>query len=188
MKLYTRRGDDGETDLFGGGRAAKDDARMVATGTVDELNSVIGLAAAACDDAEIKSMLVHMQTRLFEVGADLATPRPPAGQADRSAIARIGESHITELEHDIDRFSEAAPTMTHFILPGGCELAARLHVARTVCRRAERCCVSLAREHHGEASLIVVLLNRLGDLLFAMARCANHRAGCGDVEWLGRDA
>ena len=188
MKLYTRRGDDGETDLFGGGRAAKDDARMVATGTVDELNSVLGLAAAACDDAEITAVLANLQAMLFVVGADLATPRPPAGEADRSAIARIGESHINELERDIDRFSEAGPAMKHFIRPGGCELAARLHVGRAGCRRAERCCVSFARTHDDEARPVIVLLNRLGDLLFAMARSANHRAGRDDVAWLGRDA
>lgn len=185
MKLYTRRGDDGGTDLFGGARVGKDALRVAAYGTVDELNASIGLCAARCDGEAavvLRPVLIGLMSRLFEVGADLATPRGDG--AAGSAIPRVGEAQTEELEREIDRLCEALPPMRHFVLPGGTDLAARLHLARTVCRRAERMCVSLA----GEADVgpvIVPYLNRLSDLLFAMARRANQLAGVEDVPWIG---
>ncbi len=195
MKLYTKRGDDGGTDLFGGQRVSKDDLRVEAYGTVDELNALIGLCATACDSHaanELKAILTTLMSRLFEVGADLATPRPTRreGQADDplrgagGAIPRIGGEQTNEIERHIDAITDQLPPMTHFVLPGGTDLAARLHHARTVCRRAERLCVALAR-HEDIGDVIVPYLNRLSDLLFAMARQANQLAEVGDVPWIG---
>lgn len=178
MKLYTKRGDDGGTDLFAGGRTTKTDPRIHAIGEVDETNASLGLAVAACEsDASrvMKKLLTQLQCRLFDLGADLATPDPARPR-------RITQAHIDELEQQIDAASDAVPPMKHFILPGGCELATRLHLARTVCRRAERACVALHEVDPGTAR-VVVFLNRLSDLLFALARMANQQAGIADVPW-----
>jgi cob(I)alamin adenosyltransferase len=192
MKLYTRRGDDGGTDLFGGKRVGKDSRRVAAVGAVDELNSFVGLATAGCENAEIAGVLRAVQNRLFELGADLATPRkprkPPETAEDAgkpSAIPRIGAEQARELECFIDRACEPLPEMRNFILPGGSELSARLHVARSVCRRAERECVALGREEEIGTD-VVVYLNRLSDLLFALARRANQVHGVKDVPWVTR--
>lgn len=184
MKLYTRRGDQGQTDLFGGQTASKDDLRVETYGQVDELNCVIGLALTACSDPELTDILRTLQHQLFELGADLATPLA-SPHADR--ISRIGQSHIAWLEQTIDTTWARLPEMKTFILPGGSELSARLHVARAVCRRVERACVSLARvEPLGPHA--VIYLNRLGDLLFALARRANQLTGLPDVPWPGQSA
>ncbi len=177
MKLYTRGGDKGETGLYGGKRTTKTDPRIHAIGEVDETNAVLGLAIAACDAGEFKEQLLALQCRLFDLGADLAT-------ADPSKPRRIGEAQITQLEKDIDAASDQLPAMKHFILPGGSELAARLHLARTVCRRAERACVALLSQDDN-VSQVVIYLNRLSDLLFALARLANQQAGADDVPWKG---
>ncbi len=189
MKLYTKRGDDGGTDLFGGQRVAKDDLRVEAYGTIDELNSVLGLAAAACTDAELIAILTTLQVRLFDLGADLATPAVAHDASDASArgaaadkVHRIDEHHVSEVEQWIDCVCEPLTPLRYFVLPGGTELAARLHLARTVCRRAERLCVHLARSQMIGPHLIV-FLNRLSDLFFAMARRANQLAGVADVAW-----
>ena len=192
MKLYTKRGDRGLTDLFGGGRVPKDHLRVEAYGTVDELNAavglvVVGLDAAEGDLSEIEGPLRSIQARLFEIGADLATPKREGPGA--RTVPRIGATHIEEIEGWIDAVDAASPPMTSFILPGGTELSARLHLARTICRRAERRCVSLGRveegddEAEGDEPPTGVYLNRLSDLLFAMARFANHAAGVEDVPW-----
>ncbi|BAM04720.1 cob(I)yrinic acid a,c-diamide adenosyltransferase [Phycisphaera mikurensis] len=195
MKLYTKRGDRGLTDLFGGGRVPKDHLRVEAYGTVDELNAAVGLAAVRLEAAGeglslIAGPLGSIQRRLFEIGADLATPKRD-GKGGRM-VPRIGPEHIAEIEGWIDTVDAAVPAMTSFILPGGTELSARLHLARTICRRAERCCVSLGRveeqddvdeDHQGDEPPTGVYLNRLSDLLFAMARYANHAAGVADVPW-----
>ncbi len=183
MKLYTKTGDDGSTGLFGGQRVGKDSLRVEAYGTVDELNCAVGLATAGCEGLPGFSVILQgIQNRLFELGADLATPRNCEGT---SGIPRIGEAQATELEGWIDQTCSGLPEMKHFILPGGSEAAARLHVARTICRRAERLCVALGREAEIGPS-VVVYLNRLSDLLFALARRANLAQGKADVPWLGR--
>ena len=190
MKLYTRRGDKGQTDLFGGQRVPKHHLRVEAYGTVDELNACVGLAlvhAQSAGPASVARPLETIQSRLFEIGADLATPREAAAvndEADEGAmVPRVNPEQIEELEGWIDASSEAAAPMKTFVLPGGTELSARLHVARTVCRRAERLVVHLA-EHEPVGDRVGIYLNRLSDLLFAMAREANAAAGVPDVPWV----
>lgn len=169
MKLYTKTGDDGTTGLTGGKRIAKDAPRMVAIGTVDELNAHLALAAAASKHEPVTSILTVLQSRLFDLGADLAD----------DASTRIGDRQVQQAEQWIDQASEPVAALQCFILPGGSELAARLHVARAVARRAERTCVTL------EDQSAVVFLNRVSDLMFAMARWANHLEGVEDVPWRG---
>lgn len=167
-KLYTKTGDDGTSGLLGGKREPKDSARFTAIGEVDELNSALGLAAVACSQAEIHAALLLVQQRLFELGADLGTPRPLPGEVDAALLPRIGPAHASEAEQLIDAACDGVPELRCFILPGGTELAARLHYARSVARRAERACVTLARlEPVG--SDVVIYLNRVSDLLFALA-------------------
>ena len=188
MKLYTKRGDAGLTDLYGGQRVGKDHLRVEAYGTVDELNSLLGLVLSSDGlTAELAEPLGTVQSRLFEIGADLATP-PTDCDADgrergkAGGVPRVGPDAVAELEGWIDRVCAPLPAMRHFILPGGSELSARLHVARTVCRRAERMCVALTH-HEPIGDQVIVYLNRLSDLLFAMARRANQAAGVEDVPW-----
>ena len=178
MKLYTKRGDDGHTDLIGGVRVSKNHLRVGAYGAVDELNATIGLALADCTIDAINDGLITVQCRLFDLGADLATPSP-----DHSPASRLNKGHVSELESQIDAASDQLEPLRNFILPGGTVLAARLHIARTVCRRAERQVVELA-EHEALDPLATVYLNRLADLLFAQARLANAKAGVADVPWL----
>ena len=184
MNLYTRRGDDGSTGLFGGERVGKDHPRVEAYGTLDELNAAIGLAIAAGDGgrplhSRLVAILIDAQSRLFDLGADLATP---ADSPHRGKIAPLGPEHVSELEDRIDEIDGPNEPMSGFVLPGGTEMAARLHVARTICRRAERGIVVLTRV--GEINPAAVsYMNRLGDLLFAMARRANADAQVPDVPW-----
>ncbi len=178
-KIYTKTGDDGTTGLFGGRRVPKNSARIEAYGTVDELNSTIGLCGAACEYDWLRSFLQTIQQRLFVLGADLATP---LDTRSNYAIPRIEAEDVTALEHAIDEQDAKLPPLKRFILPGGSELAARFHLARTVCRRAERTLVSLGLlEEIGPHD--VIFLNRLSDLLFELARRANQLAGVSDVEW-----
>ncbi len=181
MKLYTRTGDDGGTGLFGGGRVEKNHPRVEAYGSVDELNAVLGVAAAMCgEDDPFHPILHHIQSRLFDLGADLATP-PDSAHADK--IARLDASETAWLEQQIDAIDGENEPLANFVLPGGEAAAAYLHVARTVCRRAERDTVSLA--HLETINLETIrYLNRLSDLLFAMARRANGRSGRSDVPWI----
>jgi cob(I)alamin adenosyltransferase len=181
LRIYTRTGDAGTTGLFGGGRVEKDDPRVEAYGDIDELNAVLGLARAVEMMPRIDEVLVPIQRDLFSLGALLATP-------DREKMkqqlekARIDEARITELERHIDDGEQELEPLTAFILPGGTPKSAALHVARTVCRRAERRVVALHREVE-LPQLVVVYLNRLSDLLFVLARVANRRAGAGEVTW-----
>jgi cob(I)alamin adenosyltransferase len=178
MRIYTRTGDRGDTSLFGGQRVPKDAQRIEAYGTVDELNSVLGLVVADTDLDEIRQLLLPLQRVLFEVGADLATPR----QSGKDSVRRIEMRDAATLERSIDKIEEQLKPLRSFILPGGSAVAARLHFARTVCRRAERIVVRLSRnEDIGEA--ITVFLNRLSDLLFVLARYANHLARVPEVKW-----
>ena len=186
MKLYTRSGDDGSTGLFGGGRVAKDHPRVTAYGTVDETNATIGLAMSALpakDDGFLGRMhaMLHLcQSRLFDIGADLATPE---GTAHEEKTVRLPDAAVAEMENFIDEVESGNVPMTTFVLPGGSEVAARLHMARTVARRAERKIVELA---HTEtvSSNVVAWVNRLSDLLFAMARRANRELQIEDIPWL----
>jgi cob(I)alamin adenosyltransferase len=165
-RIYTRAGDHGETSLGDGSRVPKLDCRIAAFGTVDELNSLIGLVLAGDPPAEMQPVLERVQNELFDVGADISVP---FGVADR---LRVVQSQIDALESDCDRFNANLPELKSFVLPGGSEAAARLHVARAVCRRAERDVLD-ASEQVELNPLVTVYLNRLSDLLFILARAAN---------------
>lgn len=184
IKLYTKTGDDGSTGLAGGERQGKDSARVEACGSVDALNSAIGLAAAASQHSELSACLQLIQNRLFELGTDLMTLCGPDTQTAARPEIRIRADEVVEVEQTIDRVSEKLAPMNSFILPGGSELAARLHVARTACRLAERRVVALSREEKVNRH-ILIYLNRLSDLLFAMARWANQLEGVQDIPWTG---
>jgi cob(I)alamin adenosyltransferase len=181
VKIYTKTGDAGDTGLFGGGRVPKDDPRVEAYGDVDELNAVIGMARAVELMPRVDEVLVPLQRDLFAIGALLATPDREK-MAQHLQKARIDERRIAELEQAIDDAESELEPLRAFILPGGTPKAAALHVARTVCRRAER---HVVRLHHAVElpSLVVIYLNRLSDLLFTLARLANKRAGAGEVTW-----
>ena len=181
MKIYTKTGDRGDTGLFGGGRVPKDHPRVEAYGEVDELNATLGLARSIELMPRIDEVLAPVQRDLFAIGALLATP-------DREKMrqhlekARIDEDRIRELEQAIDDAERELEPLKAFILPGGTPKSAALHVARTVCRRAERRVVQL--QHQDPIpDLAVIYLNRLSDLLFTLARLANKRAGAGEVTW-----
>jgi cob(I)alamin adenosyltransferase len=179
MKIYTRVGDAGQTGLFGGPRVSKDDARIEAYGTVDELNAAIGMARAASPPAAIDEVLKRVQNQLFTIGAQLATPHP----AEKN-VPMIRAEQVAALETDIDQFDDRLPPLKVFILPGGTNAAAKIHFARTVCRRAERRIVSFAPAAPESATAeLLAYMNRLSDLLFVLARAANQHAGRGDVEW-----
>ncbi len=181
MKIYTRTGDQGQTGLFGGGRVGKDDPRVEAYGEVDELNAVVGLARAIESVPRIDEVLVSVQRDLFSLGALLATPDLDK-MHQHLAKALIDAARIKQLEQAIDDADADLPPLHAFVLPGGTPKAASLHVARTVCRRAERRVIHLA----GTVDLpplVVIYLNRLSDLLFTLARLANHLAGAGEVTW-----
>lgn len=187
MKIYTRTGDGGETALFGGGRVRKDDIRVEAYGAVDELNAAIGLAIAgleAAGDDEQIDRLRSVQGDLLAIGAHLATP-DSAGATAVSHLPPLPSEQIAWMEEWIDRGDEQVEPLRSFVLPGGSEAAARLHVARGVCRRAERRVLTLGAREPIDGT-IIVYLNRLSDLLFTLARVANAAAGRGDVAWRGR--
>jgi len=181
MKIYTRTGDQGDTGLFGGGRVGKDDPRVEAYGGVDELNASLGLVRAIELMPRIDEVIVGVQRDLFAIGALLATP-DTAKMAEHLAKARLDEERIAQLERAIDECERELEPLRAFIIPGGTPKAAALHVARTVCRRAERQVVALRRDVD-LPDLVVTYLNRLSDLLFMLARVANRRAGAGEVTW-----
>ncbi len=181
MKIYTKTGDDGQTGLFGGPRIAKHAPRIEAYGTVDELNAVLGLVRCELDGAAIHEpldeLLERIQCELFDLGGELATPDPA-----RLGTRVLGGKHIEALEAAIDRHEADLEPLKQFILPGGTRVAALLHLARTVCRRAERHVVALAKQEP-IANDLIVYLNRLSDLLFVLARWTNQQAGQHDVPW-----
>jgi cob(I)alamin adenosyltransferase len=183
MKLYTKTGDDGTTGLFGGGRVPKTSSRVDAYGTVDETNAAIGVARAVPIDPAIDLVLARVQEDLFVLGAELACA---PGREDKLGLTRLAEADITRLEGNIDDADAACPPLKSFVLPGGSPEAAALHVARTVCRRAER--ALLAIDDGPVRRELAVYLNRLSDLLFALARQANVIAGVPDVPWAPRSA
>lgn len=181
MKIYTKTGDAGETGLFGGARVFKDDPRVEVYGTVDELNAALGIAAAHCDSRQ-QALLLRLQADLFVVGAELAAAE---GKTDKLKVSLIGEADIERLEQWIDAAeSELAPLRT-FVLPGGCPTAAYLHLARAICRRAEREFVR-AQKTQALRAMLGIFLNRASDLLFVLARQANAFADVSDIPWAPR--
>lgn len=178
MKIYTRTGDDGTTSLFSGGRVPKHHLRVESYGTVDELNSVLGLARSLGAAAPVDDYLARIQRQLFTVGADLATPLEGSSQH----VVRVNEAMIPWLEQNIDTMTADLPPLTAFILPGGTAPAAQIHVGRTICRRAERLVVTL-HDHDAINPLVLPYLNRLSDFLFTLARWQNWHAGVDDVTW-----
>lgn len=182
MKIYTKTGDAGETGLFGGARVSKASQRVTAYGEVDELNSTLGWARVILSHDELEGLLHQIQNQLFEVGAELAsTP----SRIEKGGLPKIHEGNVETLERAIDKYEADLAPLTTFVLPGGSETAARFHIARTVCRRAERAVVALnvADEVREEISRY---LNRLSDLLFVLARYANHSEGVPDIPWKGQ--
>jgi cob(I)alamin adenosyltransferase len=180
MKIYTKTGDKGETSLFGGRRVWKNDTRINAYGTVDELNSVFGLILTEIKNEELKQIALSIQHELFIVGSDLATPNDKGNKG--FLISRIDASHTKRLEEIIDKYESQLPELRNFILPGGLKGAALLHNARTICRRAEREVISLARKEEINSEL-EIYLNRLSDLLFVLARFENFSNGKEDIFW-----
>jgi cob(I)alamin adenosyltransferase len=179
VKIYTRTGDDGDTGLFDGTRVAKSDPRVGAYGDIDELNAWLGLVRTEITDSDLTAMLDQIQRDLFALGARLADPSKKI--AARVAKAAVTPEDISRLEGWIDRLESELPPLRRFILAGGARGGALLHVARTICRRAERAMVALGSEAFEPELLVYV--NRLSDLLFVMARAANRRAGAAEMEW-----
>jgi len=179
VKIYTKTGDAGETSLFDNTRVSKADPRVDAYGEVDEVNACLGAARAAGVDADLAALVESLQRDLFALGARLADPS--ARIADRVTKATVGAADVERLEQAIDRLEAALPPLRRFILPGGSPAGSLLHLARTVCRRAERRVIGLGDQ--AVDPILVIYLNRLSDLLFVMARSANHRAGMPETEW-----
>jgi cob(I)alamin adenosyltransferase len=179
LKIYTKTGDTGETSLFDNTRVSKADARVDAYGEVDELNACLGVARAAGVDDEIGALIESLQKDLFALGARLADPS--ARIAARVEKVVIGSDAVERLELTIDRLEATLPPLRRFILPGGSPAGAALHLARTICRRAERRVIGLGSGTVD--AILLVYMNRLSDLLFVMARIVNHRAGVTETEW-----
>jgi cob(I)alamin adenosyltransferase len=180
VKIYTRTGDSGETSLFDGTRVSKDDPRVAAYGEVDELNAALGLARAQVSHPAVSAVLVEVARDLFAVGGQLANP---AGASPKKvAKSSLPADRVRRLEEAIDALEETLPPLKRFILPGGSGGGAALHIARAVCRRAERAVVSLARREPLDG-ILLEYLNRLSDYLFVAARAENHRAGAPETEW-----
>ena len=179
MKIYTKTGDTGETSLFDNTRVSKADPRVDAYGEVDEVNACLGAARAAGVDADLSALIESLQRDLFALGARLADPS--ARIAERVTKATIGAADVERLEGAIDRLEDGVPPLRRFVLPGGSPAGSLLHLARTVCRRAERRVIGLGAD--AVEPIVVVYLNRLSDLLFVIARSANHRSGVAETEW-----
>jgi cob(I)alamin adenosyltransferase len=180
MKIYTKTGDEGSTGLLGGERISKSAPRIEAYGTVDELNSFIGLAASEIKDPEVKSLLEKIQSQLFSVGAELASPN--TAKSKKLNLPGVTSEFYLETEITIDQIEEKLEGLNNFILPGGSKSAALLHVCRTICRRAERKVVELKKETNSCGN-ILIYLNRLSDLFFVLARYENLVSGIPDTKW-----
>jgi cob(I)alamin adenosyltransferase len=181
-KIYTRFGDAGETRLLGGARVSKSHVRVEACGAVDELCTVLGLCRTEPLDEEVDHVLRRIQGELYWMAAELAAPH-----AEKYGVQKLDEANIVQMEQDIDQFDLSLPPLCHFVMPGGTRAAALLHVARTVCRRAERGVVRLREQEPEVRQLLIAYLNRLGDLLFVLARAVNFRRGLDEELWPGVD-
>jgi cob(I)alamin adenosyltransferase len=180
VKIYTKTGDRGETGLIDGSRVPKNDPRVAAYGDVDELNAVVGIIKAHCNDAALNGLLHEIQRDLFALGAQLADPKSAVGT--RKPKAAVTQAHIERLEQAIDAHEAGLPPLTAFVLPGGSVIGAFLHLARTVCRRAERAVIGLDRDQSIDP-LLIPYLNRLSDLLFVLARYVNQGSGVLEDPW-----
>lgn len=183
MKIYTKTGDKGKTSLIGGTKVFKSDLRIEAYGTVDELNSFIGLCLDHLKSLHIESVLAEVQDRLFTIGSALACDPE---KETKLRIPDLHEDDVVLLEKEIDRMNEVLPLMKSFILPGGHVAVSSLHIARTVCRRAERCCVKMQKKEKEIPSLIIKYLNRLSDYLFVLARFAANKVQVEEIPWKPR--
>jgi cob(I)alamin adenosyltransferase len=180
MKIYTKTGDAGKTGVFAGDRVDKDDPRIEAYGTVDELNASLGLARSSSLPKDVDDVLEFVQHTLFAVGAELATPHPA-----QAGTLFVQPKHCEQLEQWIDAWEEQLEPLTQFILPAGCPATSAIHLARAICRRAERRVVTLKKSTpHPISDEIIIYLNRLGDLLFVASRYVNHANGNADVRWV----
>lgn len=183
LKIYTKTGDKGTTSLIGGTKVSKAHLRIEAYGTVDELNSYIGLCRDLLTDEKGRNILLETQDRLFTVGSALACDPE---KEPKMKIPDLREEDITVLEKEIDRMNEAMPAMKSFILPGGHPTLSQLHIARCVCRRAERCCVRLEAESEEVDAIILKYLNRLSDYLFVLSRYTGHQMNIAEIPWKAR--
>lgn len=183
MKIYTKTGDKGKTSLIGGTKVFKSDLRIEAYGTIDELNSFIGLSIDHLKSHSINNVLAEVQDRLFTIGSALACD---PDKETKLKIPDLHEGDVELLEKEIDQMNEALPTMKSFILPGGHVAISTLHIARTVCRRAERCCVKMLKKEKEVEDLIIKYLNRLSDYLFVLARFAAHQLNVEEIPWKPR--
>src|SRR6186997_1256442 len=183
MKIYTKTGDKGKTSLIGGTKVYKSDQRIESYGTVDELNSFVGLCLDHLKSHNISNVLAEIQDRLFTIGSALACDPE---KETKLKIPDLHESDVELLEKEIDKMNETLPVMKSFILPGGNVIVSTLHIARTVCRRAERCCVRMQKKEIEVEPLIIKYLNRLSDYLFVLARHASHQLGAEEIPWKPR--
>jgi cob(I)alamin adenosyltransferase len=183
MKIYTKTGDKGKTSLIGGTKVYKSHLRIEAYGTVDELNSFVGLCLDHLKSSNIRNVLAEIQDRLFTIGSALACDPE---KETKLKIPDLHESDVVLLEKEIDKMNETLPVMKSFILPGGHVTVSTLHVARTVCRRAERCCVKMEKKEMEIESRIIKYLNRLSDYLFVLARFVAHQLGSEEIPWKPR--
>jgi len=183
MKIYTKTGDKGKTSLIGGTKVYKSDLRIEAYGTVDELNSFVGLCLDHLKSHNISNVLAEIQDRLFTIGSALACDPE---KETKLKIPDLHEADVELLEKEIDKMNETLRTMKSFILPGGHVAVSTLHITRCVCRRAERCCVRMQKKEMEVESLIIKYLNRLSDYLFVLARFVAHELGAGEIPWKPR--
>ena len=183
MKIYTKTGDKGVTSLIGGTKVSKAHLRIEAYGTVDELNSHIGLCRDLLTDANARNILQEIQDRLFTVGSSLACDPE---KEPKMKIPDLKEEDVTLLEKEIDAMNEIVPPMKSFVLPGGHVTVSQLHIARCVCRRAERCCVRLEMENEEVPAIVIKYINRLSDYLFVLARFASHQLNAEEIPWKPR--
>lgn len=181
-KIYTRTGDGGETGLLGGPRVLKSHPRVETNGAIDELSAVLGVCRTQGLDEDLERLVRRIQWEIYWIAAEVACPTP-----ETRCVQKITPEHVQALEQEIDQYDQLLPALEHFVLPGGTRAAALLHLARTLCRRAERRLVELRRVEPQVRQILVAYLNRLGDLLFVLARVANHRSGVGDDLWPNAD-